>query len=141
MSTVKKINYKCQNCKKEFERCIVCSFTGMPSEAELKMIKHGDDPCPHCGSKAIYDTYNAETDEICPKCNSEMIIMRGRFGPFLSCTNFPKCKNAEPVPRCSECGRYKEIVKDKNGNKNWVCFDHNKRTLSNKWYSFLKKSK
>lgn len=28
----------------------------------------------------------------CPQCGSEMAMKRGRFGPFFSCTNFPKCK-------------------------------------------------
>lgn len=28
----------------------------------------------------------------CPECNGEMELKRGRFGPFFSCTSFPKCK-------------------------------------------------
>ena len=29
---------------------------------------------------------------VCPECGSTMELKRGRFGPFFSCTNFPKCK-------------------------------------------------
>jgi DNA topoisomerase-1 len=28
----------------------------------------------------------------CPDCGSPMDLRRGRFGPFYSCTGFPKCK-------------------------------------------------
>ncbi len=28
----------------------------------------------------------------CPECGSTMELKRGRFGPFFSCTNFPRCK-------------------------------------------------
>ncbi len=28
----------------------------------------------------------------CPECNGDMVMRRGRFGPFFSCSSFPKCK-------------------------------------------------
>jgi DNA topoisomerase-1 len=28
----------------------------------------------------------------CPECGSPMDLKRGRYGPFFSCTNFPKCR-------------------------------------------------
>ncbi|OGS45888.1 MAG: DNA topoisomerase I [Elusimicrobia bacterium RIFOXYD2_FULL_34_15] len=34
-----------------------------------------------------------ETDEKCVKCGSMMVIRDGRFGKFMACSNFPKCKN------------------------------------------------
>jgi DNA topoisomerase-1 len=36
-----------------------------------------------------------------------MVIKTGRFGDFLSCTGYPTCKNARPVPlgvACPKCG-------------------------------------
>ncbi len=33
------------------------------------------------------------TDKICDKCGSPMVVKRGRFGKFIACSNFPKCKN------------------------------------------------
>jgi DNA topoisomerase-1 len=36
-----------------------------------------------------------------------MVIKSGRFGEFLSCTGYPECKNAKPVPlgvKCPKCG-------------------------------------
>lgn len=29
---------------------------------------------------------------LCPQCGSTVEMKRGRFGPFFSCTNFPRCK-------------------------------------------------
>jgi DNA topoisomerase-1 len=48
-----------------------------------------------------------ETNEICDKCGKPMVIRTGRFGEFLSCTGYPACKNAKPVPlgvKCPKCG-------------------------------------
>jgi DNA topoisomerase-1 len=43
------------------------------------------------------DIVNEESKEICEKCGEKMIIKLGRFGKFLSCSNYPKCKNAKPL--------------------------------------------
>lgn len=43
------------------------------------------------------DVVNEESDEICEKCNNKMVIKLGRFGKFLSCSNYPECKNARPL--------------------------------------------
>jgi DNA topoisomerase I len=35
------------------------------------------------------------------------VVKTGRFGEFLSCSGYPKCKNARPVPLgvpCPKCG-------------------------------------
>ena len=34
-----------------------------------------------------------QTDQECDKCGGPMVIRMGRFGKFLACSNFPKCKN------------------------------------------------
>lgn len=43
------------------------------------------------------DIVNEKTDEVCGKCGSKMIVKLGRFGKFLSCSNYPECKNAKPL--------------------------------------------
>jgi DNA topoisomerase-1 len=48
-----------------------------------------------------------ETGIVCDKCGKGMIIKTGRFGEFLSCSGYPACKNAKPVPigvPCPKCG-------------------------------------
>ena len=37
---------------------------------------------------------NTPTEEICSVCGSPMVIKMGKFGRFLSCGNFPKCRNS-----------------------------------------------
>jgi len=49
-----------------------------------------------------------KTEEVCDKCDSEMIIKTGRFGKFLSCTAYPKCKNAKPIPGSKQDKEQKE---------------------------------
>lgn len=41
----------------------------------------------------------AEPEEIgrqCPRCGHELVIRFGRFGKFISCSNFPNCRYTEP---------------------------------------------
>ena len=38
-----------------------------------------------------------ETDQICPDCGSPMVIKMGRYGRFLSCSNYPTCTHAEQL--------------------------------------------
>jgi DNA topoisomerase-1 len=61
--------------------------------------------------------------EKCPECGSELVYRNGRFGKFISCSNFPKCRytrqldgkeKEKPVPtgkKCPECGG--ELLKRK----------------------------
>lgn len=38
------------------------------------------------------------TDIDCDQCGAKMVIRTGRSGEFLSCSSFPKCRNAKPLP-------------------------------------------
>ncbi len=49
------------------------------------------------------------TEEVCEVCGRPMVIKRGRFGPFLSCSGFPECKTSRPLLQktgvaCPKCG-------------------------------------
>ncbi len=48
-------------------------------------------------SKEIKESHQEETEEKCEKCGSPMVIKWGRHGRFLSCSNYPACKNAKPL--------------------------------------------
>jgi DNA topoisomerase-1 len=37
--------------------------------------------------------------EVCAKCNSPMVLKKGRFGPFLACSRYPECKNTKRLVR------------------------------------------
>lgn len=58
------------------------------------------------------------SDVPCDKCNdgTMMVIREGRFGKFLACPNFPKCRNTKPIlhpigVKCPKCGA--DILKRK----------------------------
>ncbi len=38
-----------------------------------------------------------ETDIICEKCGSRMVVKQGRYGKFAACPNYPGCKNTKPL--------------------------------------------
>ncbi len=84
------------------------------------------------------DIVNLEkTDEKCDKCGNPMIVKLGRFGKFLSCSNYPECKNAKPMndkgevveeteeqkelkkkfadKKCDKCGKPMEIKRGRFG--------------------------
>ncbi len=52
-----------------------------------------------------------QTDKICPKCQSKMVIRLGRYGKFYACSKFPECKHTEPIAKptlgitCPKCGQ------------------------------------
>ncbi|HET7307600.1 MAG TPA: type I DNA topoisomerase [Gammaproteobacteria bacterium] len=40
----------------------------------------------------------------CPDCDSDLIIRRGRYGKFIGCSNYPKCKHIEPLEKPKDTG-------------------------------------
>jgi len=66
-------------------------------------------------TKQIKESHQQDTEEICEKCGAPMVIKWGRNGRFLSCSNYPECKNAKPLnhkedqalvkgAKCEKCG-------------------------------------
>ncbi|WP_304544976.1 type I DNA topoisomerase [Sulfurimonas microaerophilic] len=66
----------------------------------------------------------------CPKCGSELLLRSGRFGQFVACSGFPKCKYTEQVDeegnkiekkeevaedKCDKCGGDMVIKNGRNG--------------------------
>ncbi len=43
------------------------------------------------------------TDQVCDKCGKPMIVKWGRRGKFLSCSDFPKCKNSKSITSGVKC--------------------------------------
>lgn len=69
-----------------------------------------------------------ETDIICELCGSKMLIRSGKYGEFLACSNFPKCKNTKPIEnpkkiigKCPECGADMVERKSKKGKIYYSC--------------------
>ncbi len=63
------------------------------------------------------------TGEKCPECGNELVFRNGRYGEFIACSNYPKCKyikkdkeeveNSDEV--CEKCGRPMQIKFSKRG--------------------------
>lgn len=55
------------------------------------------------------------TGELCPKCNKELVQRNGKFGEFIACSGYPKCKYIKPTQKqteqnltdevCEKCGK------------------------------------
>ena len=70
-----------------------------------------------------------ETDVICEKCNTNMIIRYGKYGKFIACPNFPECRNTKPLYEetgvfCTKCEGKIFLKKTKKGRNYYGC-EHN----------------
>ena len=52
-----------------------------------------------------------ETGETCPECGSPLVIRKGKYGEFIACSNYPKCKyikkeqkEVSEICKCPKCG-------------------------------------
>ena len=61
-----------------------------------------------------------QTGVICDKCGSPMVLRHGKFGDFLACSAYPKCKNIKNIQtnedygKCPDCGKpLKRIISGK----------------------------
>ncbi len=56
-----------------------------------------------------------QTDEKCPECGKPLVIRQGRYGDFIACSGYPKCKFTKQTPeeekrnkeikeKCEKCG-------------------------------------
>jgi DNA topoisomerase-1 len=132
--------------EKHFAEIVDSSFTSK-MEAELDEIGEGkldwqkvlaDFYAPFMekideGKKSIKSKKMAiPTGENCPKCGGELLRRKGRYGEFIACSNFPKCKyttdldgNAPPEPeetdiKCDKCGS-PMVIKDSKRGKFLAC--------------------
>ena len=96
--------------EKHFENIVDSSFTAKLEE-ELDEIANGNKDWQTL-LKEFYEPFIKQieegkkniksqkiaipTGEFCPECGSELVIRKGRFGEFIACSAFPKCKYTKP---------------------------------------------
>lgn len=83
-----------------FGKFLAC--TGYP---ECKSTR----PMPGSKEAAAIAAEPELTDEKCEKCGAPMVRRMGRYGPFLGCSTYPKCKNIKGIEikmnlKCPKCG-------------------------------------
>ncbi len=82
-------------------------------------------------------THQEKTGQICEKCGGEMIVKMGRYGKFIACSNFPKCKNIlkpakeekEPEKtgdKCDKCGEGEMVIRTGRFGKFIACSNYPK---------------
>jgi len=92
----------------------------------------------------------------CPKCGEELLLRSGRFGNFIACSGFPKCKYTEQLDdeenateikaektdeKCEKCGKEMVVKNGRNGKflacsgypdcKNTKSLEHESKTSDN----------
>ena len=43
-------------------------------------------------------------DRVCPEDGGQLVIKSGRYGKFIGCANYPKCKHIEPLEKPKDTG-------------------------------------
>ena len=65
------------------------------------------------------------TGELCPECGEPLLIKFGRYGKFIACSGFPKCRYTAPLPipgvTCPECGGNVVEKRTRRGRKFYSC--------------------
>jgi DNA topoisomerase-1 len=88
---------------------IKCPDCGGPMS--IRLGKHGEflacDAYPKCKTTRdfthddkggiVVTEPEVELNGVCDKCGAPMQVKKGRYGPFLACTGYPKCKNIKPL--------------------------------------------
>ncbi|MBI5620013.1 type I DNA topoisomerase [Candidatus Gottesmanbacteria bacterium] len=74
-------------------------------------------------------------DEKCPECGNPLVIRMGRYGKFVACSTFPKCRYtrqfAEKIDmKCPRCGGDIVIKKSHRGKTFYGCSNYPKCTFA-----------
>ena len=87
--------------------------------------------CPDCGKKTSLKNEGKappeKTGEVCPECHEgELLVRSSRYGKFLGCSRYPKCKYTRQMPtgiKCPKClvGDIGERRGGKGKRKFWGC--------------------
>ena len=66
------------------------------SETEIFSFKGKLEPLTRV-SEAEKERHVEAIRERCPECGNALLLRKGRYGPFLGCSNYPKCKYTRDV--------------------------------------------
>ena len=99
--TQEQIDEKCPECGKPLsirlgkrDRFIGC--TGYPDCGYTRAVQEAP-------AEAAHDMDLVEGKN-CPDCGNPLKVKHGRYGKFIGCTNYPKCKHIESLHKPAETG-------------------------------------
>ncbi|MCX6808937.1 MAG: type I DNA topoisomerase [Candidatus Berkelbacteria bacterium] len=131
---VEELDEKCPKCGEtlairhgRFGKFIAC--TGYPKckySRPLETKEEDKDLEVVEGDGTVESLPDAEKEK-CEKCGGSMVLKEGRFGKFLACENYPKCKNTKAIVgktgiKCPTCGEGELIErKTKRRRSFWGC--------------------
>lgn len=131
---VEKTGEKCPECESElvirhgrFGKFIACS-----NYPKCKYSRPLESTTDQNNSEVVTESGGTETlteaeAEKCEKCGGKMILKEGRFGKFLACENYPKCKNTKAIVgktgiKCPTCEKGEVIARrTRKGRTFWGC--------------------
>ncbi len=106
---------KCDKCGHQmliktgrFGQFLACS--NFPECKNIKSLKKNS---PEQDEK-MKELEEKHKDDVCEKCGSPMTIKVGRFGPFLACSGYPKCKNIKNLNVSNEASIKCPVCKEGN---------------------------
>ena len=74
-----------------------------------------------------------QTGEMCPECGHPLVIRKGKYGEFIACSNFPKCKYIKQEPKeesiicdCPNCDGKITLKKTRKGKTFYGCNNYPK---------------
>jgi len=108
-----------------FGKFLACS--NFPECKNIKgMAKDGK---PNQDDEKIKELNEKYKDEKCPNCGKAMVVKNGRFGLFMSCTDYPKCKTIKNMKEnanntgisCPKCGKGSIVGKKSKRGQFYAC--------------------
>ena len=111
--TTEEMDENCPQCGKKLQmkfgrrgRFVAC--TGYP---ECNYTRNANQTAEEAAENAKAAAEAVEGRE-CPKCGGALVYKQGRYGKFIGCAAYPKCKHIEPLEKpketgvtCPECGK------------------------------------
>lgn len=94
-NVLKRDNFTCQKCgitskdgaKLEVDHIIPLSKGGKTVMSNLQTL------CDRCNSgKSDKTKEDFETNDVCPRCGGTLVKRSGKYGAFMGCSNYPKCR-------------------------------------------------
>ncbi len=95
----------CEKCGKpmvikwgRYGRFMACSgYPDCKNTQEIATVVNGSGGKSGAAGTASEPPAIPEDHGTCEKCGSPMVLRKGRFGPFIACSAYPKCRNTKKI--------------------------------------------